>query len=107
LSQGNTGSGRVQIIYVAILTYLRPIEEIEAKLDAHIDWLKQGYAEGAFMASGRRLPRTGGIILCRGRSLEDVEDRLSRDPLHRHRLSSFTVLPFAPSMADEIMKPLL
>ena len=50
-------------IYVVVLTYIKPLEEVDRAIPAHIEWLKKGYADGLFLASGRRIPRTGGVIL--------------------------------------------
>ena len=32
-------------IAVVVLTYIKPLEEVDAQLAAHVEWLKQGYAE--------------------------------------------------------------
>ncbi|GHK56731.1 hypothetical protein KPZU09_64670 [Klebsiella pneumoniae] len=43
-------------IYVVVLTYIKPLEEVDRAIPAHIEWLKKGYADGLFLASGRRIP---------------------------------------------------
>jgi uncharacterized protein YciI len=52
-------------VYIVILTYIKPLDEIDAAIPAHVEWLKKGYAEGIFLASGRRIPRNGGVILAK------------------------------------------
>jgi uncharacterized protein YciI len=86
-------------IFVAVLTYTRPLEEIDAQLPAHIEWLKQGYFDGIFLASGRRVPRTGGVIIARGDDRETIEARFREDPFHRFGLAEVEIIPFEPSMA--------
>ncbi|MFX2794749.1 hypothetical protein V6181_25705, partial [Klebsiella pneumoniae] len=39
-------------IYVVVLTYIKPLEEVDRAIPAHIEWLKKGYADGLFLASG-------------------------------------------------------
>lgn len=85
------------MLYIAVLTYIRPVEEIDACLADHIAWLEEGYQAGAFIASGRRVPRNGGVILIKGDSLEDVEARLSQDPFQTKGLAKVEVIPFEPS----------
>jgi uncharacterized protein YciI len=51
---------------IVSLTYVMPIEAVEAQLDGHIAWLKEGYESGMLMASGRKVPRTGGVLLAKG-----------------------------------------
>ena len=31
-------------IYVVVLTYIKPLEEVDRAIPAHIEWLKKGYA---------------------------------------------------------------
>ena len=40
-------------IYIAILTYIRPLEEIDRHVEAHIEWLRRHYEDGTFLLSGR------------------------------------------------------
>ncbi len=50
-------------LHVAVLTYVRPLEEIDTHIPAHVEWLKLVYCDGVFLASGRRVPRTGRFLL--------------------------------------------
>ncbi|MCK6711234.1 YciI family protein [Enterobacter cloacae] len=88
-------------VYIVILTYIRPLEEIDAAIPAHIEWLKKGYAEGIFLASGRRVPRNGGVILAKCESLASLEERLREDPFQRLKLATADIIPFEPSMKTE------
>ena len=85
------------MLYIAVLTYVRPVEEIDACLSDHIAWLEEGYQAGVFIASGRRVPRNGGVILVKGESLEDVKMRLSKDPFQIQGLAEVEVIPFEVS----------
>jgi len=39
---------------------------IDAEMRAHVAWLRTHYASGTFLASGRKVPRDGGVILAIG-----------------------------------------
>jgi uncharacterized protein YciI len=52
-------------MFIVTLTYVRPLEELDTLMDAHVTWLKKHYASGLFVASGRQVPRKGGVILVR------------------------------------------
>ena len=52
-------------MFIVLLTYRKPLAEIDRLMDDHVAWLKGHYAAGLFIASGRRVPRTGGVILAR------------------------------------------
>ena len=49
-------------MYIVSLTYHRPIAEVDSHLDGHIARLKTYFQDGTFIASGRKNPRTGGVI---------------------------------------------
>ena len=50
-------------MFIVNITYIKPIEEIERHLADHIAWLDGYYLSGNFITSGRKIPRTGGVIL--------------------------------------------
>jgi uncharacterized protein YciI len=88
-------------MFVVILTYRADLSRIDAALQDHIAWLDQQYADGVFIASGRRVPRVGGVILAGNVSAEDLERRLSADPFRQQGLAEYAVTEFVPSRAAE------
>ncbi|ELV3468380.1 YciI family protein [Enterobacter asburiae] len=91
-------------VYIVILTYIKPLDEIDAVIPAHVEWLKKGYAEGIFLASGRRIPRNGGVILAKCESLTSLEERLREDPFQALKLATVEIIPFEPSMKTELLE---
>ena len=85
-------------MFIVTLTYLKPVEEIDALMHDHVEWLKKGYADGLFIASGRRIPRLGGVILARSGDEQALRDTLARDPFVIHGAARCDVVEFAPSM---------
>jgi uncharacterized protein YciI len=61
------------------LTYIAPLDQVDRHVAAHMAWVKQGYDSGMFLASGRKDPRTGGVILARGER-KAVEAHTATDP---------------------------
>lgn len=55
-------------MFIVSITYTKPAGDIDALLTAHKKFLNQQYAEGVFLMSGRKVPRTGGIIIEIGRA---------------------------------------
>ncbi len=49
-------------MFIANLTYIKPLSEVEKYLEEHIAFLDKYYASGKFICSGRKNPRTGGVI---------------------------------------------
>lgn len=69
-------------LFVIDLEYLVPFSKIDPLIDAHMDFLETHYAEGHFLASGRKVPRTGGVILAVAARKADVESWIKDDPFH-------------------------
>jgi uncharacterized protein YciI len=82
---------------VAILTYTVPLAEVDAHRAAHIDWLKEQYAAGTMLASGRQTPPQGGVLLLAG-PRADAEALLAQDPFAVHGVAHYQVVEFAPTM---------
>jgi len=85
-------------MFIVTLTYLKPVEEIDALMHDHVEWLKKGYADGLFIASGRRVPRTGGVILARSGDEQALRENLDRDPFIVHGAARCDVVEFTASM---------
>jgi len=85
-------------MFVVSLNYKVPLTEIDQLAPAHVEWLKACYAEGIFVASGPKRPRTGGIIIARGP--RDVLDaRLADDPFAKAGAADYDVTEFIARMA--------
>lgn len=85
-------------MFIVSLSYIRPLEEVDAALEAHVGWLKQGYAEGVFVASGRKVPRDGGVILAQAADRATLERRLAQDPFALASVARYDIIEFIPSM---------
>lgn len=84
-------------MFIVSLNYIKPLSEIEAHLPAHIEYLERHYAEGRFLLSGRKEPRTGGIILMRADSRAQVEAVVAEDPFYRARVAEYEITQFFPT----------
>jgi uncharacterized protein YciI len=94
-------------MFVITLTYRVDPEQIDAALQEHIAWLDRQYADGVFVASGRRIPRVGGVILARNLTAEELADRLAADPFQQRGLADYVVTEFVPSRTAEGLESLL
>lgn len=94
---------------IVTLTYVRPLDELDASMGRHVAWLKRHYRSGLFIASGRQTPRTGGIILARSGSRDAVDAAMADDPFVADGLATYTLVEFKPSMTApgaEVLKQL-
>ncbi|MCP3127213.1 YciI family protein [Shewanella sp. KJ2020] len=84
-------------MFVVSLTYKKPIAEVEPHLAAHICYLDECYAKGIFIASGRKVPRSGGVILAKAESRAALEAILQQDPFYFEDVAEFEVIEFVPT----------
>ena len=80
------------------LTYLKPLTEIDALMDAHVAFLQTQFAKGTFVAAGRQLPREGGIILARNLTKPALTTLMQQDPFVTAGAASFVVTEFRTSL---------
>lgn len=94
-------------MFIINLTYIRPLEELDAHMTAHVKFLQKYYKKNMFIASGRKVPRTGGIILALAESKEQVEEIIREDPFYTHKLAEFSITEFLTSQYHPDMKKVL
>jgi len=84
-------------MFLVLLHYKRPLHEVDALLAEHNAFLDRHYLDGHFLMSGRREPRTGGVILARAASREEVEALFDEDPFKRNDIADYQVIEFLPT----------
>ena len=80
-----------------LLTYVRPLAAVDALMREHVAWLNEQYAAGRFLVSGRRIPRTGGVILARGDDRAEIEALVASDPFVAAGVATCEVIRFRAS----------
>ncbi|MBB6037768.1 YciI family protein [Phytomonospora endophytica] len=80
-------------MFVLELGYTAPLDRVDDLLPAHVEWLDALYDSGMFIASGRKEPRTGGVILAVGERAA-VEAAVATDPFVLAGVCAYTVTEF-------------
>jgi uncharacterized protein YciI len=94
-------------MFIIDLNYIAPLEELDKHMFDHVKYLQKYYEENLFLASGRKVPRTGGIILCIAESEKEVNKIISEDPFYKLKLAEFKVTEFLASQSHPDLKGLL
>jgi uncharacterized protein YciI len=63
----------------------------------HMAWLDEHYDAGRFRVSGRRIPRTGGVIVARGDDQEEIAALAASDPFVTGGVATCEVIQFRAS----------
>ena len=94
------------MFFLIMIDYVRPLSDVELHIDAHRAFLTHHYAAGHFLLSGRKVPRTGGVILARAKSLDEVTQWVAQDPFHKAGVASYEIIAWEATMAAEGMPQL-
>lgn len=84
-------------MFVIELTYTAALSAIDAAMKPHVAWLDRHYAAGTFIASGRKVPRDGGVILAIASDRAALEAILREDPFVAGGLAEFRLIEFRTS----------
>ncbi len=85
-------------MFIAILTYKKPLEEVDRFLQAHRDYLAEHYSAGDFIASGPQNPRVGGVIMIKASDRDAVNTIISKDPFNINNIADYQIIEFTPTM---------
>jgi uncharacterized protein YciI len=85
------------VMFILDLTYTAPLERVDAALPAHSEWLDAHYASGVFLASGRKLPPDGGVIIAVGEDRAKIEEIVKSDPFSVAGVAEYAITEFAAS----------
>lgn len=94
-------------MFIIDLKYIVPLDTLDAHMTDHVKFLRKYYKQNVFVASGRKVPRTGGIILALAKSKGDLEKIIAEDPFYVHQLAEFTITEFLTSQYHPQLKELL
>lgn len=90
-------------MFVVLLNYIKPLSEVDRFVGEHREFLEHYYASGNFLLSGRKDPRTGGVILANAGTRADIESIIQNDPFHREQIAKYEIVEFLPSMSAKYL----
>jgi uncharacterized protein YciI len=94
-------------MFVVLINYLVELEEIEKYTQAHRDYLDMHYQSGQFLASGPKIPRTGGVIIAVGTDKTKLETILEQDPFSKAGVASYEVIEFSAVKSLDVIQQLI
>lgn len=84
-------------MFVVSIEYKVELSEVDQFIPEHIKFLDKFYEKGNFLASGAKVPRSGGIILANAGSKEELSSILAEDPFYKEGLANYEISEFSPS----------
>ena len=83
-------------MFIVLITYKKPLETVDKYLADHAIFLDKSYEQNYFMISGRKNPRTGGVIVSQLKNRNQLENVLKDDPFHIHEIADYEIIEFIP-----------
>ncbi|MDE3124683.1 MAG: GTP cyclohydrolase [Bacteroidota bacterium] len=94
-------------MFIIDITYKAPTTSIDEHMASHVAFLEKYYQSGNFIASGRKEPRTGGIILAIAENMQVVEQIMAQDPFYVHQLAEWQITEFKPTKSVKAFAALI
>ena len=94
-------------MFVVSLSYKVDLSKVDQYIEEYVAFLETYYEAGVFLASGRKVPRTGGVILAQAKNRQALMDILHQDPFHREGLADYQVTEFIPNKVAKGFEALL
>ena len=88
-------------MFIVSLTYKKDLSEVENFLEQHVQFLERHYAEKKFIFSGRKNPRTGGVILVRDVNKQALMNIIQQDPFYVHQIADYEITEVIPTKYDK------
>ncbi len=83
-------------MFVITLTYKVDFDTIDPLVEEHFAFLTKYYDKSLFVVSGRKEPRTGGVIVTRNAPRAHIEAIIKEDPFHRNGVADYNIIEFIP-----------
>ncbi|MDD1730516.1 MAG: YciI family protein [Methanospirillum sp.] len=85
-------------MYLLFLHYKKDLQVIDSYIPDHTKYLQKYYDLGNFLLSGRRIPRTGGVIIAIAENEEALLAIIKEDPFCIYDVAEYEIIPFIASM---------
>jgi len=94
-------------MFIIDIHYTAPLEEVDKHIDGHIAYLKRYFENNTFIITGKKEPRTGGILIANANSREEVERIITEDPFYQHHVAEMTITEFTHARHNAALDELL
>lgn len=84
-------------MFIVNLTYVKELSQVDSFIGEHNAFLDKFYAENKFICSGRKVPRSGGIILSNAKDRSELDEIIRQDPFFRNGIAKYEITEFLPT----------
>jgi len=84
-------------MFLIYANYSYGLEIVDKYLEEHRAFLDRYYDKNKMVFSGSRVPRTGGVIICKAETRSEVLEILSEDPFYKNKAVEYEIIEFNAS----------
>ena len=84
-------------MFIVNLTYIKELSQVDSFISEHNAFLDKFYAENKFICSGRKIPRSGGIILANIKDRSELDEIIRQDPFFKNGIAKYEITEFSPT----------
>ena len=89
--------------FIVDIQYLIPAEQLGDIITEHRTFLHTGYKQGKLLCSGPKTPLTGGIIIARAESADELVEYFHHDPYQVKGVATHHFIEFNPVLKQDFM----
>ena len=89
--------------FIVELSFRQPMETFGEAVGRHRSFLQQAYDSGKLLISGPRVDKTGGLIVARGESENEIRQLFADDPYKVEGLADYAFTEFTPTKAQPLL----
>jgi uncharacterized protein YciI len=82
--------------FLVFIQYMVTVDVLGDNVRLHREFLQTGYDRGWLLMSGPREPKSGGVVIARAPSLEELKDFFNDDPYRVKGLAFHEFIEFNP-----------
>ncbi len=94
-------------MFIVLLKFFDNRSQAPEFMQGHKNWVKHGFDEGVFLVVGSLKPNIGGAIIAHNTSLEELQQRVNKDPFVTKNVVTAEVLEISANQVDERLNFLL
>ena len=82
--------------FIVEITFTAEPKQMAAVRPEHRDYLQTGFERGLLLFSAPMKPMTGGIVVARTKSRQEIEQFFAFDPYHLKKVAIYRFIEFEP-----------
>lgn len=94
-------------MFMVLLRFSANSDQAGQFMDAHNEWIRQGFTDDVLLMAGSLKPGPGGAVLAHNTTLAELEKRVSEDPFVAEDVVTAEIVEIEPAKVDDRLAFLL